>query len=408
MPIIEIKKVGPPDPEQVALANKRFEWLVGFMICRFKFVHHMLGILTKYPDNSVETMGVMVTPDGKFRLYYNPIWTNELTDQELTYVFYHEILHLALHHCTRRALSTDPKEKSLCNVAHDLAVNELIPENDACQRPKDKSGKLAGCFVSELKKEKDFSDIEPKQSAEWYYDYLKSKQKPGGGGAGDGTPGGESGFDSHDGWGEHEMADEKVTLKVKDIDQQNLWGDATAAFKEIILAAQVKKINWKGFIRNWAGNIVWRDRIPTYKKPNRRTGMIHPGYKRSYMDRGLVIADTSGSVGADLASQFLGVINQLVETVPIDFAQCDAGITETPHPYDRRRDKIEFKGRGGTNFQPIIDLIDERGYKWAMILTDGEASAPTKPKRARLLWITPPNHHPPVDWGDRVQLQRRS
>jgi predicted metal-dependent peptidase len=419
MPIVMIKKPAEPlDPEKIYQANKRFEWLVTFMICRFKFVHTMLGMMTKIPNNHAETMGVMVTPDGKFQLHYNPIWTLELSDAELTYVFQHEVLHLALHHCTRRALSTDPKERNLCNVAHDLAVNELIVENDACQKPRHKKdddenvpplykkGDLSGCFVSELKKEKEYADIEPRQTAEWYYDYLKSKQKKqGGDGEGEGQPGSGS-FDDHGKWGEHELADEKISLKISDIDQQNLWGDLSAGEKELILAAQVRKINWRSFIRNWVGNIVWRDRIPTRKKPNRRTGMIHPGFKKSYTELGLVTGDTSGSVGADLLAQYVGVLNQLIETVPFDFAQVDAGVTEKPHRYDRRRDKVEFKGRGGTDFQPIIDMIDNGGYRWAIIMTDGECSAPTKPKRAQVLWVLPPNHNPPCEWGGRVHLQR--
>ena len=405
--ILMIKKdAGPPDPELVYKANKRFEWLVGFMICRFKFIHSMLGMMIKSPSMDLETMGVLVTSSGKFHLHYNPPWTNGLTDAELTYVFYHEVLHLALHHCTRRALATEARDKDLANVAHDLAVNELIPENDACQKPRDKDGKLKGCFVSELKKQKEYADIEERQTAEWYYDYLKSKQKKQGGGGSGGDVPGNGMFDDHGSWGEHELADEKISQKIKDIDQQNLWGDMSATQKELILAAQVRKINWRSYIRNWVGNIVWKDRIPTRKRPNRRTGMIHPGYKRSYADKGLVTGDTSGSVGSDLLAEYVGVLNQLVETLPIDFAQCDAGVTEQPHPYDRRKDKIEFTGRGGTDFQPIIDMVDRGGYRWAIIMTDGECSAPTKPIRAKVLWVLPPNHNPPCEWGDRVHLQR--
>jgi predicted metal-dependent peptidase len=401
-----MKKPEPVDPARVAEAERRFEWLVGFMICSFKFVHAMLGMMTKHPSMNVETMGVRVTSSGKFQLWYNPIWTMSLTDAQLTYVFYHEMTHLALHHCTRRKLTNADEEKHMANVAHDLAVNELIPVNDQCQPPKDEKGNLAGCFVSELKKQKDYADIEPRQTAEWYYDYLKAKQKQqGDGGKGDDKGQGQR-FDDHDGWDEHELADEKVALKIKDIDQQNLWGNMSATEKELILAAQVKKVNWRNYIRTWFGNQAWRDRISTRKKPNRRTGMIHPGYKRSYVDRWLVTGDTSGSVGADLLAQYVGVLNQLVEIMPIDFAQCDAAVVQEPRPYDRRRDKVEFSGRGGTDFQPIMNMVDKYHYRGVMILTDGEASAPTRPKNARVLWVLPPNHNPPVEWGDRVQLQR--
>jgi len=400
MPIIILKKdAGPPDRELVQKSITRFDWLVGFMICRFKFIHTMLGMMVKKPVNT-GTMGVRVTGEGKFELSYNPAWIDSLTDAELTYVFHHEVDHVALHHCTRRALTLDPAEHELANTAHDLAVNELIPECEGCARPKNPDGSAAGIYVSELKKMPDYSDIEERQTAEWYFDYLKTKQKKG-----KKLPNYIK-FDDHGDWHEHDLADEKVRVKISDIDMQNGWGTMSSTYKEMILAAQVRKINWRNYIRNWFGNMAWKDRMTTRKKPNRRTGFIHPGYKRSYTDRWLVVTDTSGSVPDDLLSQFLGVLNQLVETLPIDFAQCDVGITADPHPYDRRKDKVEFHGRGGTDFQPIIDLVDQRHYRGLMILTDGEAGAPTKPKCARVLWVLPPNHNPPVDWGDRVHLQR--
>jgi predicted metal-dependent peptidase len=399
--IIIKKETGPPDPEKIEKAIARFEWLTGFMICRYKFIHTMLGMLIKEPSMGVDTMGVTVTRDGRFILLYNPQWVAELTDNELTYVFFHEVLHLALHHCTRRALTNDPAEHNLANIAHDLAVNELIPEDPtACMRPRDKDGKIIGVFVDEMKKMQQFGDIEKYQTSEWYYEYLKAKEMKGG-------QGGGNGFDDHDGWSLNDMADDKVTIKIQDVDQQSMWGDLSAEAKETIKAAQVHRINWRNLIRTWFGNMAWKDRIPTRKRPNRRTGMIHPGYKRSYTEKWLVVADTSGSISSDLAAEFVGVLNQLVDELPIDFAQCDADITETPHPYDRRQDKIEFKGRGGTDFEPIMQMASERHYRGLMILTDGCAAAPTRPK-CRVLWVLPPHHNPPVDWGERVHLQRCS
>lgn len=421
------------EPQELVKAHKRFEWLVGFLICQFKFVHQVLGMMIKIPRRGMNTMGVRVTEEGKFELYYDPVWANYLDDAELTYVFYHEVLHLVLHHCTKRPLTSDPKEKHLANIAHDLAVNELIPENADCKPPRDENGKLVGAFVSELKKQKEYSDILEKQTSEWYWDYLHKKQKELGGlpgimdcdgdcdncklEKGDGSDNGLSDndlkvknnckkLDAHDGWKEHEIADERVTAKVKEIDRNNLWGDVSQGAREIILAAQVKKIDWRNKIRIWFGNHIWRDRIATRKRPNRRTGFMHPGYRKSYVDRYLVAVDTSGSIDSGLLAEWIGVLNQLVEYLPIDFMQFDCEKQTEPKPYDRRQLKIEFKGRGGTDFQPVIDLVNQRHYRGVMILTDGCASAPTPPKMAQVLWVLPAGCNPPVDWGDRVIMQK--
>jgi predicted metal-dependent peptidase len=86
--------------------------------------------------------------------------------------------------------------------------------------------------------------------------------------------------------------------------------------------------------------------------------------------------------------------------------QFDCEKTEDPKPYDRRKMSLNFLGRGGTNFQPVIDIVNAKKYKGVMILTDGEASAPTKPLSAQVLWVLPADKRPPVEWGDRVYLVR--
>jgi predicted metal-dependent peptidase len=450
----------------VSKAVKRFEWLVGFMIIRYRFVHQLLNMMTKTATNAVPTMGVTVTPGGKFQLYYSPEFFDTLSDSEGTYVFFHEILHLALHHCTKR--KSNPH--CLWNIATDLAVNELIPESDACSAPK-LDGKLMGMHVSEFKKK--YPKILDKQCAEWYMDFLRKedycqgcqgcdrqededkekqdgpqgegegqpqdgqegqgegqpqdgqgqqpggKGKPGkgksgqqkgaGGQPGEGNPDcpmrNHGGFDSHKGWDENEIADERVRDKIKHIERMDTWGDVPQSTKELVSAAQIRRINWRNKIRTWFGLQVWKDKITTRKRPNRRTGFIHPGFKRSVTDKWLVAADTSGSIDSDLLGQWLGVINQLVEVMPIDFMQFDCGMTEKPHPYERRKVNLDFKGRGGTDFGPVMEATEKGRYKGVMILTDGCASPPEKPK-AKVLWVLPVGCTPPVDWGERIFLSK--
>jgi len=390
-------------PEQATQARKRFEWLVSFLIVRFRFVHQVLGMMTKDPDSKIETMGVRVSEAGKFILRYSPAFVESLSDAEAVYVFYHEICHLVLHHCTTRRMS----DHRLWNVATDLAVNELIPITAGSCEPPRQGGKLMGCFVSEMKKLPDFSDIQEKQTAEWYFDYLRKKQKEQGKGDGNDTiEGAGEGFDDHGDWREHEVADEKVRQKIKEIALNEMWGSMSQSNIEIILAAQTRKINWRNKIRTGFGNHSWKDRVNTRKRPNRRTGYIHPGTRKSYVDRWLVAADTSGSIDSDMLKDWLGVLNGLAEDFPIDFMQFDCEKTEEPHPYDRKRTKLEFKGRGGTSFQPVIDIVNKGRYRGVMLLTDGCAEAPTKPRMAKVIWVMPEGHKAPVEWGDKVYLTR--
>lgn len=398
--IVDPPKVSDRDLEK---AKTRLEWACGFMVVRYHFVYQMLAMMNKKVVPGYGTMGVAVQ-SGYFTLYYDPLFVLELSDEALTYVFYHEVLHIALHHCTTRPLGN----KELANIAHDLAVNELIPVvPGSCEPPKRPDGRLMGCLVSEMKKEKEFKDIKEKQTAEWYYDYLMKKAKAAGGsGAGKGKKGKQSGsFDEHGGWKEDEVGDEKVRVKIDEINKGDMWGDVGGAERELILAAQQKRINWRNILRQFYGNQICLEREATRKRPNRRTGYMHPGERRLQLDRHLVAVDTSGSVDADLLAMFLGVINQMTDYVPIDLMQCDCGVTDTPRPFDRRRCQFEFKGRGGTSFDPIMEVVNERHYKSVVILTDGAASECVRPK-AQTVWVLPDGCNPPVEWGRRIHMSR--
>lgn len=404
--LFQTKKLSAADEQQ---AKDVMDWAVRFMVCQYHFVHKVLGYMNRHYTYNLSTMGVNVQ-GSRLNLFINPAFVKEMKHEYIVFVLYHEVCHIVLHHCTSRRMG----EPYLSQLAHDLAVNEIIPVKlGSCERPRDEEGNLIGLFVEELQKQEEFSDIQPMKSAEWYYNYLRKKRKEQGDAGGSGSGGGmldpdgsgES-MDSHQGWEENEVASEHIRAIVKEIGTTDSWGNLSAGARALIESAQIRKINWRNKIRTWFGNIAWKDRISTRRRPNRRTGLIHPGYRKSYVDRWLVAADTSGSVDNDLLGQWIGVLNQLVETLPIDFMQFDCNKTEEPHPYDRRMPKLEFKGRGGTDFNPVMKIVEERKYKGVMILTDGQAAPPPRPRVARVLWVLPEGDHPPVEWGERIHLTR--
>jgi len=406
----------PLNPQQRTKARKRFEWLASFLVVSYSFVHHILQIMIKTEDANLSTMGVRVLSGGKFELRYNPAFIHSLTDEEAVFVFFHEVMHLALHHCTKRRFS----DSRLGNMATDLAVNSLIPvKPGSCEPPRDAEGNIVGMFVEELKKNPMFSDIQEKQSAEWYYDYLKNKgeealQTMSGGEELDDNELGNSQsesedqsegcMDDHKGWEENQLADTQVKARIDHIIRNEMWGNVSASFKEAVMAAQIKKINWRNMIRRTFGNILWKDRENTRKRPNRRTGYVHPGSKHIHVDRGLVAGDTSLSISSELLSMFISVIKGMTDFFPIDLVQFDTKITDGPRPWDSTKRKFEFSGRGGTNFEEVIKLAEKRQYKVLAILSDGEAPEPHKPKNIDVLWVLPQGKNPPVSWGKVIHL----
>jgi len=406
--------IGQLTKVQYSRTCKRFEWLLVYLVAVFKFVHQILGILTKYPTYQIETMGVSVTKDGKFKLYWNPCFFESLKDSEATYVHYHEVLHLVLHHCTKR--KGNLLYQNIWNRAHDLAVNELIPEKSFCTAPRDKEGNLIGCHVKTLKSMPKYSDIKERQTAEWYFQYLREKDRDEENKAYETTSGknGKEGkndegtelgsFDSHEGWEENVQADERVRALVREITATNRWGNMTQTDIEIVKAAQIKPIPWEVLMLTWFGNHAQKNKTSTRKRPNRRTGYIHPGTRKGYTDKWLVVVDTSYSTRGYLKI-FSALLNQIAEELPIDFAQCDCNVTCEPKPLEETQINFEFKGMGGTDFQPIIDLVDKNDYVGLCIVTDGEAAACTKPKRAEVLWCLPKGKTSLVEWGTHIFLE---
>jgi predicted metal-dependent peptidase len=405
LPIIIEKILGrPADDRTIEVAKKRLDWAVGFLTVSYSFVYQVLGILHRHVQVSKGTMGVWVQ-GGQLHLAYDPNFVMELKDSWLTFVLYHEVLHLVLRHCTNRKFA----DNDIGGIATDLAVNELVPIKPGSCEPTMRNGKRVGVFVDDLRKMPEFKDIKNKQSAEWYYNFLMEHAKKVSS-AGEGKPGknkGQPGKDSlksdqtddHSGWDPNdEIADERVKAKVSDIAKNALWGNVSSSDQEVIMAAQTKRIDWRALLKMLMGAFSWHERESTRKRVNRRTGFIHPGYRKLKVDRQLVVIDTSGSTFmGGLLGRFLTLVNSMVEECPIDLAQVDCSVTEQPKPYEQHCKEFTFKGNGGTSFDPIMDIVDEKGYKSVVIFTDGQASAPREPKNARVIWVTPEGMEPPVD-----------
>jgi len=120
-------------------------------------------------------------------------------------------------------------------------------------------------------------------------------------------------------------------------------------------------------------------------RPNRRYGFTSPGSKRNYTSRLLVAFDTSGSVSDSQLEYFVTELNGMIDHVEVDFIQFDTRLHGDPKPFSKKAAKVDIVGRGGTCFEPVIHLADERKYDGLVVFTDGYAPFPSKPK-TRMLW----------------------
>jgi predicted metal-dependent peptidase len=421
--------------------DERWDYLISSMILGDPFIHEFILIMSKTAEESVKTMGVMVK-NAVIRLFYSCTFLAKLTDSEARWVLVHEVLHLVFHHCTVRA-STDKRMHEIDNIAADLAINQLIPNTGHIMCPREEVirpyfPKNLG-FPEKLSKEQYFQLLLDKDKE----DQEKDKSNPGddkddsqgNGGGGDkedpqdpgkdkSTGGGdeeedrpfkEQGdlVDSHEGWTdeEAEIIDQMIRSKVEELNKHDrCWGKVTGGLKEQILAAQKSQIAWWRLLREYLGLMVSTRKESTMKRPNRRFGYPYPGTKRKHVDKILCATDSSGSISEDSLRRFLTEMNAIAESHPTDHVVFDDGITQGPTPFTRRRKTFEFTGRGGTNFQPVMDLAVKGKYKSLVILTDGCAAPTEYPKGVKdVIWCLVDGGEPPkgVEWGKRVYIKEK-
>jgi len=359
--------------------------------------------LNKIQNRSLPTMGVGVIRRVDLALYYNPEWIETLTSKELRAVLTHEALHVLLHHIARA--DHFDYNKLGYNIAADMAINCHV------------TGLPDGVFYPSSFQLPDF------ESSEWYYRKLKKQSKDKGQGISEYSSGKGDLVDSHDSWGECE--DDVVKEKIRGIADKAIkaqdekgWSEFGSGLAKAILDANKPVINWKREVRYFINKLVLAGRKTTRTRINRREQSlrkgredklkgvyIHPGNKRDYTSKLLVAIDTSGSVSNTEVQAFLSEINGMIEHVKCDVTMFDTKILMEPVEVKKKISSFNIVGRGGTNFAPIIKYVDEHKYDGLIIMTDGFAPFPAKPK-ARVLWaISPQGDSVQPPYGKRVKVE---
>jgi predicted metal-dependent peptidase len=171
---------------------------------------------------------------------------------------------------------------------------------------------------------------------------------------------------------EHQL---KETAEQTEKKRGNIPGEL-AGLIERLRHIEPASFDWKGYLKRFVGNSTITYTKKLRRKFNKRYS-ANPGLKIKFKNNILVGVDTSGSVSNDELKEFMNELTHMHKTGhEITVAQCDTQINSV-EKFNPRKD-WNIKGRGGTIFQPVIDLFNEKkGLYTALIyLTDGEASTP--------------------------------
>ncbi len=329
---------------------------------------------------------------GHGRIEYNPRFIDALERRELEDVLTFEALRIVLKHPYTRRLD----HAQWAYAASNITLQEYLETALPFPRARDVFG----------------DETFDKQYYEFYYHKLFELAQPtddamgsgAGSGADDAVGEGEgdplaayvdassSGQQNTEGWGADELQVEIIDDKIRTAAETRAWGTLAGRWRERILASLRPKLNYRAVLRQFRTSVLSVHRRLTRMKPNRRYGFLYMGSRYDFATRLLVAVDVSGSMRSDEVAQGFSVVNQFFTygVAAIDVIQFDADIQGPPTTLKRARREIDVRGRGGTNFSPVIDFIDEhRGYDGLIVFTDGYAPVPRQPqnRRTRILWL---------------------
>ena len=191
-------------------------------------------------------------------------------------------------------------------------------------------------------------------------------------------------------WEEDEEMQERISEIIQSVKD---WGSLSGKMAETILAADRVRIDYRQILNSFKASILSSRRCLTRMKPSRRYGYQQMGQRHSFSTGLLIAIDTSGSISSTALCKFYGIVNHFFQygIEHMDVIQFDAAVQGEPVSLRKARKEIKACGRGGTNFQPVIDFAAQRQnrYDGLLILTDGHAPIPILPQgfHLRIAWV---------------------
>ena len=341
-----------------------------------------------------------------FQLMINEKFWTDLSEEHRLGLLKHELLHIAFQHLTTFTMFSD---KKMANIAMDMEINQYI---DGHWLPE------GGININ------DYADLnlDRKAGSRYYYDKLKQAQEdkkntgscgcenmdklldgmeqgqsqvtigPGSGGDGDK----EVDIPDHE-WEEFEnmpeaekkLIEKQIQRVMSEAKEQTIKkrGFVPGEISGLIKLDEVipPKFNWKAYIRRFTGISTKIFTRKVRRKENKRYS-DNPGLKIKMRQNMLVGIDTSGSVCDSELKEFINEIHHLYKAgVNVTIVQCDTKIQSIKN-YDGKFE-LEVSGRGGTYFEPVLELFNEKKEFTSLIyFTDGEAWTDVKPRKP-VLWV---------------------
>ena len=192
-------------------------------------------------------------------------------------------------------------------------------------------------------------------------------------------------------------------------------GKAPGQAEETIRGAHASTLDWRSLLRRYMTDAARGDY--SWSLPNRRfidSGLYLPSIRSEGIETIAVIIDTSGSLPAATLAAFWAELREVAAEIKpesVIVLQVDAAVQDAAeYAPDDLPDEIALKGRGGTDFRPGFEWLDEQGIQPAVCLyfTDMECSRyPGAEPSFDVIWCnhsSPPSDWNREPWGERIDI----
>lgn len=393
----------------------KLQQAISSLIYAEPFYGHLISKMRISKSDKIPSAGVSIT--DKINLIYNETWIESLELIDVVKVLKHECGHILQEHIIRAKQigATNPELHKRFNLATDATINlhDLVPTVE----------KIGGVTVNSLneklkamvdeanakdKGKRTFTPMEEGQMAEYYYNKINEFAEENKDILPEGDGLGET-MDDHSTWEEstgNEEMQKEVAKQAVNESVKSCGGIGNVPGEIAALVAELNKsqVNWKQQLRQFFVSTLKSTRIATRKRRNRRYGILQPGHKKKpELHLGLCV-DTSGSVSDKELAMFWEEMKAIYACgVKITIIEADCVVQNV---YDFEANKTpDFKGRGGTSYNPAIKKAVELKVDGILYCGDFDtADTPENPKKP-FLWIGVRNSPPPADFGKVIYLE---
>ena len=196
-------------------------------------------------------------------------------------------------------------------------------------------------------------------------------------------------------WGQNDLVTGDIDRAISDAQVTQSWGTVPGNMQEMLIASLTAKVDYRAILKNFRASVMSAETVVNRMRPSRRYGFGFPGKKREFTTKLAFFVDVSGSMTNEVLQNGFGIINKFFKygIKETDVYQFDTELKdETPMKMHKARKEIKLLGRGGTDFQVVLDKLSTmpNHYDGVIVYTDGWAARPKVPKNVKtknILWL---------------------